>query len=420
MIEINVIKLKNYASTCSVLYVEDDELIRTQTVSFLGRFFSDIVVAEDGQAGLERYKEREFSVVITDINMPKMNGVEMITAIKELKYEQNIIVTSAHNDSEYLMSLINMNINNFVLKPFNNKQFLYVLYKIAEELSFERERTSLQSKLEASQRMAQSIVEQIAIGIVVIEDGEIVMANNSFLEIGGFASYDVLKLEMPEIGILFEVSKHCAASIKNQEFINELLSAKPEDRKVRVSKALQSSEYQVAVTNIEDSSFVLSFTDITAIHDAMSNDEHTGLASKKFIYEKLEILKQKMPKMPFILAKINHFNAFEKIYGRENSMKLESEFAQRLKEIAGYANYELFVGYFSKNSFVIALPKAGNCEGLIDVIKHANLSASLLQIKNSDDLNEFDLSINTSYVEIESFRTMAQVEIELINSFDMM
>ena len=79
--DINIVKLKKYASACSVLYVEDDEVIRTATASFLGRFFSDIVLAEDGEIGLEKYKEREFDIVITDINMPNMNGIEMIEAI---------------------------------------------------------------------------------------------------------------------------------------------------------------------------------------------------------------------------------------------------------------------------------------------------------------------------------------------------
>ena len=153
-IEINIVKLKKYASECSVLYVEDDELIRTQTASFLGRFFSDIVLAEDGEIGLKKYKSRKFDVVITDINMPNMNGIEMITAIKDIEYEQKIIVTSAYNDSQYLMSLINLNVNRFVLKPFNNKQFLYVLYKIAEELTFNKENAKLQEEITSLSKRA--------------------------------------------------------------------------------------------------------------------------------------------------------------------------------------------------------------------------------------------------------------------------
>ncbi|MDQ7043402.1 MAG: response regulator, partial [Sulfurimonas sp.] len=167
--DINIVKLKKYASACSLLYVEDDELIRTQTASFLGRFFPNIVIAEDGEIGLEMYKKWIFDIVVTDINMPNMNGVEMIEAIKDINYEQIVIVTSAHNDSEFLMKFINMHVTNFVLKPFNNKHFLYVLYKIAEELSFLREKQLLQDELVFMSKRAQNIVDHMSIGIVIIK-----------------------------------------------------------------------------------------------------------------------------------------------------------------------------------------------------------------------------------------------------------
>ena len=66
--DINIVKLKEYAKDCSVLYVEDDELIRTQTASFLGRFFPNIDLAEDGLEGLKKYKKGSYDIVISDIN----------------------------------------------------------------------------------------------------------------------------------------------------------------------------------------------------------------------------------------------------------------------------------------------------------------------------------------------------------------
>jgi len=125
--DINIFKLKKYATVCSVLYVEDYEIIRTQIADFLGRFFSDVVLANDGKEGLAKYKERAFDVVITDINMPNINGIEMIKAIKEINEKQIVIVTSANYESDYLLSLINLEITHFIQKTFNNKEFLYTL-----------------------------------------------------------------------------------------------------------------------------------------------------------------------------------------------------------------------------------------------------------------------------------------------------
>lgn len=418
--DINIVKLKKYASECSVLYVEDDELIRSQTASFLGRFFPDVVLAEDGQIGLSKYKTRTFDVVISDINMPNMNGIEMITAIKEIHYEQKIIVTSAHNDSQYLMSLINLNVAHFVLKPFNNKQFLYVLYKIAEELSFDKEKIKLQEEIVSLSKRAQVIVDQVHVGIVVIKDNEVVMANKAFLEIGEFDSYDTLKLEMPDIGVLFEEASHCITSSTNADLIKELKSVKKEDSKVRIINNAQTIEYQVILTKIEgEESYILTFTDITAIHNAMFKDEHTGLPMRKFILEKIEILKQKTSKIDVILMSMNHFDNLEKWYGKKSAIDVEVGFANKIKEICTSLSSDTFVGHFSKNQFIV-IPTSSNIEKFYDALKRINVS-SLRLIEKRQDLDiEFDLLTNIKLDKLDSDKELHQIEVDLINAYDLM
>ncbi|MEA2073972.1 MAG: response regulator [Campylobacterota bacterium] len=241
--DINIVKLKKYAAECSVLYVEDDEVIRDEIASFLGRFFPDVVLAEDGAIGLNKYKERSFDVVITDINMPNMNGIEMIEAIKEEHYEQTILVTSAYNDSENLMKLLDLDINRFILKPFNNKQFLYVLYKIAEELSLVKEKERLEDEVTLLSSRSQVILDQVQLGIIVLRDNELTMANRAFLELAGFDSYETFKLEMPDVSVLFEKATHCISAFSHEEFIEELYKAKEENRKVRIIRNSRTIEY---------------------------------------------------------------------------------------------------------------------------------------------------------------------------------
>jgi len=79
----NINEVLNYSSTLTVLYVEDDKAIREQMTETLQDFFQEVIVAEDGQMGLEKfssYKEKFHSypdLVITDIRMPRFNGIEM-------------------------------------------------------------------------------------------------------------------------------------------------------------------------------------------------------------------------------------------------------------------------------------------------------------------------------------------------------
>jgi signal transduction histidine kinase len=106
-----------------ILYVEDSEIVRESTCDILDRYFDKCDIAVNGEEGLQKYKQfyKEhdtfYDIVITDINMPKMNGIEMIEMILQLHAEANIIVMSAHNESDYLLQLINLGISNFVLKP---------------------------------------------------------------------------------------------------------------------------------------------------------------------------------------------------------------------------------------------------------------------------------------------------------------
>lgn len=122
----------------TVLYVEDDEQLQEDTVRLLSKFFHSIHTAANGREGLRLYEGSDtshtYDMVITDIRMPVMNGIEMIAHIRKTNRDQKIIVTSAHDESSYLMELIGLGVNNFVLKPIDVKKFLSVLEETANHI----------------------------------------------------------------------------------------------------------------------------------------------------------------------------------------------------------------------------------------------------------------------------------------------
>jgi len=118
-----------------VLYVEDDVSVSLKTTELLKNFFKKITVAVDGQDGLEKYMLNRYDLVITDIKMPKKDGIEMIQAIRQLKPNQNIIVTSAYNDSDRLLELISLEISSFLLKPLDANKFLKTIFAEATKIN---------------------------------------------------------------------------------------------------------------------------------------------------------------------------------------------------------------------------------------------------------------------------------------------
>lgn len=126
--------LKKQTVGMKILYVEDDENIRQQTAQLFDAIFPFVVSAENGIEGLKRFKEESFDIVISDIVMPKMNGVKMSKEIKKLNPSQYIIILSAYNESDYLLDLINLGVSHFMLKPLQNKQLLPVLLELVSNI----------------------------------------------------------------------------------------------------------------------------------------------------------------------------------------------------------------------------------------------------------------------------------------------
>ncbi len=154
LIELN----KNLA----VLYVEDSDLVRESTLGMLEEFFPHIDAAKDGKDGLQKYEKfyhdnnQYYDIVITDINMPKMNGIEMSKSILERHEEQIILIISAHNESDYLLDLINMGISYFILKPIEIKRFQKVIFHILTSLENKKNLKEQYEKIQAMNLILKS------------------------------------------------------------------------------------------------------------------------------------------------------------------------------------------------------------------------------------------------------------------------
>ena len=97
---VDVKGLKQLSQSFSVLYVEDDSEIQNMMGAYLANFFKKIVYASNGIEGMKKYQKERFDLVVTDLSMPKMDGLFMIKQIKKLHERQLILITTAHTESE--------------------------------------------------------------------------------------------------------------------------------------------------------------------------------------------------------------------------------------------------------------------------------------------------------------------------------
>ncbi|MDP2851405.1 MAG: response regulator [Sulfuricurvum sp.] len=126
--------LKEIAYDMKLLLVEDDSDLRVQLKIFLGRFFGCIHTAENGIEALKMYKEESYDLVLTDLTMPLMGGLELAEKIRMQNSEQNILILSGHSESDKLITLINLGIDGFLLKPVDLSRVLTQLNKSAQAI----------------------------------------------------------------------------------------------------------------------------------------------------------------------------------------------------------------------------------------------------------------------------------------------
>jgi YesN/AraC family two-component response regulator len=131
---IDLKEFRELSMELTVLYVEDELKIRENLKTYLDKFFSKVDVAVDGEDGLNHYKKNSYDIVITDISMPKMEGIEMGKRIKEINPEQDIIIVSAYSDISYFIQTIKIGIDGYILKPIDFTQILEVLHKTIKRI----------------------------------------------------------------------------------------------------------------------------------------------------------------------------------------------------------------------------------------------------------------------------------------------
>lgn len=113
-------QFKNY----SVLCVEDESGIRKRLVNTLKYYFDDVIEASNGEDGYDLYLEYKPNIILSDIEMPSKNGVELIKKIRSEDNDTIVIMVTAYSNEEYLLDLINLNINHYILKPINSENLL--------------------------------------------------------------------------------------------------------------------------------------------------------------------------------------------------------------------------------------------------------------------------------------------------------
>jgi putative two-component system response regulator len=145
----NLKELTKFSKDLKILYVEDNQEAREQTLKMLKNLFNNVVIGVDGLDGLQKFKENssDLDLVITDINMPNMNGIEMLENIRKIDDHIPCIIISAHNETNFFLNTISLGVDGYVLKPVNLQLFINTISKVLEKVKLKKENIKFKQDL---------------------------------------------------------------------------------------------------------------------------------------------------------------------------------------------------------------------------------------------------------------------------------
>jgi PAS domain S-box-containing protein len=186
MTDINT--LLNYSHNLNLLYVDDDAFSLSLTYEILKKYFTNIITAIDGQDGYEKFKNNQIDLIITDINMPKLTGLEMISKIRDIDAEVSVLVLSSYREDDFFVQSIAFGVDGYLLKPIDLYQLENIISKVVKKNYYKT-----QSELNLHfLNQYKEITNQSSIVSKTDSQGIITYVNDAFCHISGYTKNELI------------------------------------------------------------------------------------------------------------------------------------------------------------------------------------------------------------------------------------
>jgi len=138
------------AHDISILIVEDEPLVLKTICDIIQRRYQNVYAADNGLTGIERYMQHKPDIVITDIRMPKKNGLEMALELKTINPDVKIIVLTAFNDTSYLVNAIDVGVHQYIFKPVQGEKLIRAIKRCEDDVRMKRNLEEKTKELESA------------------------------------------------------------------------------------------------------------------------------------------------------------------------------------------------------------------------------------------------------------------------------
>ena len=405
----------------SILYVEDEKDVREGYARSLKRVSKSLFIAQDGKEGLELYKKHKPDIIVSDIKMPLMNGLDMVKAIKEIDEDANVVFTTAHSESAYLLEAIELHAEGYLLKPVQKNSLLKIVNKLSKNVLLERENLE-------QREIFQHIIDSKNSITLITDAKNVSFASKSFFNFFHTSNADEFKEKFP---ILLDIFSNSEDIINKENIIDsmnknidlyEFINSIDESSRVVNFKNQDNEEksFYINISKISEINYLINFTDITklsqekeATEQKVYVDSLTGISNRDKFEEVFEheIKQSKRYNRPLSLAilDIDKFKDFNDTYGHligdEVLIMICRSIQKHTRESDLFARWggEEFVLLFTNTELKTAINLTENFRKIIENLKHevtksVTVSFGLTHYKENDSVESmFDRADKALY-----------------------
>lgn len=349
-----------------LLYVEDDEGIRGQLLQFLRRRVQEVVTARNGEEGLRLFKEHRPDIVITDLVMPAMNGLEMAEAILAINPHTPIIATVALNETDYLLRAVDLGVAAYIIKPIKTESLVRELLKHTRSLGFA-------AAFRDSSQLLRLVLSGIneAVFIIDLETQRLGYCNQAAENLFGYNQQEIvgqpanlLHVDQAQFHSFFESAIRAGQATGSYECQGRMLRKNGEvfhsEHLVRpLTDAWGHASSLVSI--VRDISLQKKAEDTLQKQQHQANfpphhDRLTGLVNRLLFMDRLQHALDKAKrldsKLAVLLLDLDGFKPFNDRYGQELGDKLLQAVAARLSAVTRENDT---LGRFGGDEFTVML-----------------------------------------------------------------
>ncbi len=291
-----------------LLYVEDNEGARNATINILNEFFDDIIVAVDGKEGLQKFKDNRIDLIITDINMPNMSGLEMLKRIKEIKGDVISLIFSAYNEANFFVDSIKLGVEGYLLKPIDVEQLLSMLSKVTQKTKALKEVELL--------KQYREVADSSSIVSVLDTNNKVTYVNDAFCQISGYSKDELIGEDY------YAITRNEQENSLSEEIWNTIKKKKETWKGITKNISKNGKAYYLDTT-------IKPIVDINGNiveYIALRNDITAIMNPLKQLNDLIESSQEAM----VILIKIENFDDIENFYGQKHIQTLTDSFSKQL------------------------------------------------------------------------------------------